>query len=45
MLDAIEELRQELGLTIIIATHDPLIASRVDGILHIVDGRLVEQVR
>jgi putative ABC transport system ATP-binding protein len=45
ILELFEELRQELGITLVIATHDSLIASRVDGILHIVDGRLVEQVR
>jgi putative ABC transport system ATP-binding protein len=43
ILDLFEELRQELGLTIIIATHDAAVAQRVDGILQIVDGLLVDQ--
>ena len=44
ILDLFDELRRELGLTIIIATHDSAVAQRVDGILQIVDGRLVEQM-
>jgi putative ABC transport system ATP-binding protein len=42
ILNLFDELRRELGLTIIIATHDAAIAQRVDGILQLVDGRLVE---
>jgi putative ABC transport system ATP-binding protein len=45
ILDLFDQLRAELGLTILIATHDAAIAKRVDGILQIVDGRLVEQGR
>lgn len=45
ILNLFDELRRELGLTIVIATHDSAIAQRVDGILHLVDGQLVEQVR
>ena len=45
VLKLFEDLRRELGLTLVIATHDPAIAARVDGILQIVDGRLVEAVR
>jgi putative ABC transport system ATP-binding protein len=40
VLDLFDNLRNELGLTFIIATHDPEVAARVDGILHIVDGEL-----
>jgi putative ABC transport system ATP-binding protein len=40
ILQLFANLRQELGITLVIATHDPAIAARVDGILHIVDGRL-----
>jgi putative ABC transport system ATP-binding protein len=43
ILNLFDELRRELGLTIIIATHDAAVAQRVDGILQLVDGRLVEQ--
>ncbi len=42
ILDLFDELRRELGLTVIIATHDNVVAQRVDGILQIVDGKLVE---
>jgi putative ABC transport system ATP-binding protein len=42
ILNLFDELRRELGLTLVIATHDPAIAARVDGILHLVDGRLTE---
>lgn len=43
ILNLFEELRKELGLTIIIATHDAAVVQRVDGVLQLVDGRLVEQ--
>lgn len=42
ILNLFDKLRTELGLTIIIATHDAAVAQRVDGILQLVDGRLVE---
>jgi putative ABC transport system ATP-binding protein len=45
MLDLFDRLRQEMGLTIIIATHDAAIAKRVDSILQMVDGQMVEQTR
>jgi putative ABC transport system ATP-binding protein len=45
ILDLFDDLRQELGLTIVIATHDQEVAQRVDGILQIVDGSLMEQFR
>jgi putative ABC transport system ATP-binding protein len=44
ILNLFNDLRAELGLTIVIATHDAAIAQRVDGILQLVDGRLVERV-
>jgi putative ABC transport system ATP-binding protein len=42
VLNLFDDLRRELGLTLVIATHDPAIAARVDGILHLVDGQLTE---
>ncbi len=42
ILNLFDELRRELGLTIVIATHDAAVAQRVDGILQIADGQLVE---
>lgn len=43
ILNLFDKLRKELGLTIIIATHDAAVAQRVDGVLQLVDGQLVEQ--
>jgi len=40
VLNLFDELRRELGLTLVIATHDPAVAARVDTVLHIVDGKL-----
>jgi putative ABC transport system ATP-binding protein len=40
VLDLIAELRRELSITVVVATHDPDVASRADRILHIVDGRI-----
>ena len=41
ILELFRNLRQQLGLTLVIATHDNAIAQRANRILHIVDGRLV----
>ena len=43
ILNLFAGLRRELGLTLVIATHDAAIAARVNGILHLVDGKLVEE--
>ena len=40
VLRLFDQLRRELGLTLVIATHDPAVAARVDLELHIVDGQL-----
>lgn len=42
ILNLFDTLRQELGLTLVIATHDAAVAKRVDGILHLADGLLVD---
>ncbi|MGI8588569.1 MAG: ABC transporter ATP-binding protein [Chloroflexia bacterium] len=42
MLDLFTKLHDELGVTLIIATHDPDIAARADRVLHIVDGKLAD---
>lgn len=36
-------LRRRTGMTIMIATHDPVIASRCDRIIRLADGRIVEE--
>jgi putative ABC transport system ATP-binding protein len=41
VLDLFDRLHRELGVTLIIATHDPQVARRANRELHIVDGRLV----
>ncbi len=40
VLDLIHQLRNQLGLTVIMVTHDPAVAGRAERRLHIVDGRL-----
>jgi putative ABC transport system ATP-binding protein len=45
VLALFDRLRRELGLTLIMATHDAAIAARVDHTLRMADGRLVEGVR
>jgi putative ABC transport system ATP-binding protein len=40
VLDLFEKLHKDLGLTLIIATHDPDVAGRANRVLHIVDGKL-----
>jgi len=44
IMDLLLRLRDEHGTTILIATHDPLIASRCDTIVRIRDGRVVDQI-
>jgi putative ABC transport system ATP-binding protein len=42
VLDLLRHLRNQLGLTVIMVTHDAAVAARADCRLHIVDGRLVD---
>jgi putative ABC transport system ATP-binding protein len=42
VLDLFEQLHHDLGVTLIIATHDPAVAARANRELHIVDGRLAD---
>ncbi len=42
VLDLIARLRDELGLTIVMVTHDPVIARAADRELYLLDGRLVD---
>jgi putative ABC transport system ATP-binding protein len=41
ILDLLEQLRRERGLTIVMVTHDMDVASRADRIVHMLDGRVV----
>ncbi|MEM6646809.1 MAG: ABC transporter ATP-binding protein [Bacteroidota bacterium] len=42
ILDLFAELHRDLGVTLIVVTHDPAVAARADRVLHLVDGRLVQ---
>jgi putative ABC transport system ATP-binding protein len=42
IIDLLLQLRQDRGMTIVIATHDPAVAERCDHIIHLRDGRLVD---
>ncbi len=42
VLDLVRQLRIQLGLTVIMVTHDPAVAGRADCRLHIIDGRIVD---
>jgi putative ABC transport system ATP-binding protein len=42
VLDLFARLRADLGVTLLMATHDPAIAARAGRELHIVDGRLTD---
>lgn len=39
LLDLLTTLQSEMGLTLVVATHDPLVASRAGRVLHLRDGR------
>jgi putative ABC transport system ATP-binding protein len=45
ILDLIDELRQRRGLTVILVTHDPSVASRADRVVEMLDGRVVGERR
>ena len=42
VLDLIAALRSSRGMTVLMVTHDPLVATRADRVLHLRDGRLVD---
>jgi predicted ABC-type transport system involved in lysophospholipase L1 biosynthesis ATPase subunit len=42
ILDLFERLRTQLGITLVIATHDGAVAAHADRELHLVDGYLVQ---
>lgn len=44
IMDLLLDLRRERGMTVIVATHDPVIASRCDRIVRLRDGRVVDDV-
>lgn len=40
VLELLEEIRREQGITVILVTHDPAIAARADRIVEMLDGRI-----
>lgn len=42
ILGLITSLRVERGMTVVVATHDPAVASRADRIIHLRDGRITD---
>jgi putative ABC transport system ATP-binding protein len=43
-IELLLDLRRERGMTIVLATHDPIVASRCDRIVRIRDGRIVDDL-
>jgi len=41
-LDLLQELQESRGLTVLLVTHDPAVASRAQRIVHMLDGRVVD---
>lgn len=44
IMDLLLDLRAERGMTIIVATHDPVVATRCDRIVRLVDGAVTEDL-
>ena len=44
VMDLLVRLRREHGMTLVIATHDPVVAARCDRIVRLRDGRVVDDV-
>jgi putative ABC transport system ATP-binding protein len=45
VLDLLLELRATRGVTVVLATHDPVLASRCERVVRLLDGRVVDDVR
>jgi putative ABC transport system ATP-binding protein len=45
IIDLMHELNREEGVTVVIVTHDPLVASRTDRIIYLSDGRIIREER
>ena len=44
-MDLLLDLRDERSMTVLIATHDPIVAARCDRIVRLEDGRATDDVR
>jgi putative ABC transport system ATP-binding protein len=42
VLDLLESLRRDQGVTVIVVTHDPAVAARADRVIRMLDGRIVD---
>lgn len=45
VMDLLEALRREQGVTVVVVTHDPEVARRADRIVSMLDGRIVDDRR
>jgi len=45
VLDAVQAINRAFGTTVVIVTHDPLVASRVDRVVTVRDGRTSTEIR
>lgn len=45
ILDLLEALCREQGVTLVVVSHDPQVAERADRVVHMLDGRIVDDVR
>lgn len=45
IITLMQELNRAAGVTVIIVTHDPLVAQRTDRIIHLQDGRIISEER
>jgi putative ABC transport system ATP-binding protein len=44
IMELLLQLRAQRGMTVIVATHNPLVATRCDRVVRLLDGRVVDQV-
>jgi putative ABC transport system ATP-binding protein len=44
IMELLIELRRQRGMTVVVATHDPLIASRCERIVRLLDGKVLDEV-
>jgi putative ABC transport system ATP-binding protein len=44
VVDLVLELRRDRGMSVLVATHDPIVASRCDRIVRIRDGRVIDDL-
>jgi putative ABC transport system ATP-binding protein len=42
VLESLQQIRNEFGTTVVIVTHDRELASQTDRVLHLIDGKMVE---